>query len=175
MVTAERFIVIMFTEAYSDAIPVFRIYVVLFLKATTDYAGVLTAFKKQDYLFKIMAVAVAGNLVLSIVLYHLWGRLGVPTATTISFFTVAILAVRKGSRLLGQSLLQTVPWWGLIARMGTAVIPGVVLYVVYARSDDYSILGYAVAAALYFAVYFFLCWAFRLLTLADVKSLLGRR
>jgi O-antigen/teichoic acid export membrane protein len=175
MVTAERFIIIMFTEAYSDAIPVFRIYVVLFLKATTDYAGVLTAFKKQDYLFKIMAVAVVANLVLSIVLFHLWGRLGVPIATTISFFTVAILAVRKGSRLLGQSLLETVPWWGLIARMGTAAIPGAVLYFAYAKTDDYSILGYAAAGASYFAVYFSLCWLFRLLTPADVKSLLGRR
>jgi O-antigen/teichoic acid export membrane protein len=175
MVTAEQFIIIMFTESYAGAIPIFRIYLILFLKATTDYAGVLTAFKKQDYLFKILAAAVVANLVLSLVLFRVWGRLGVPVATVVSFFTVGVLAVRRGGQLLGHSFWQTVPWRGLTARMAAAAAPGAILFVVYARGGNYSIWRYAVAAASYFSVYFVVCWVTRLLTLDDIKSLLGRR
>jgi O-antigen/teichoic acid export membrane protein len=175
MVTAEQFIVILFTEKYADAIPVFRIYLFLFLKSTTDYAGVLTAFKKQAYLFKILAVAFVANLVLSLVLFFSWGRLGVPLSTAVTFTAVAALAVRRGSRLLDHSFWDIVPWRGLLGRMTAAVVPGVALYLAYARRGDYSLLDYAAVGVLYFAAYFLICWVFRMLTLNDLKSLLGRR
>jgi O-antigen/teichoic acid export membrane protein len=175
MVTADHFIIIFFTEEYAGAIPVFRIYLILFLKATTDYAGVLTAFKKQDYLFKITAVAVVSNVILSVVLFHAWGRLGVPLATVVTFSTVAVVAVNRGSRLLERTFWQMVPWRGLLARMAAAIVPGIVLYFVYARSAGYDLLEYAVAGVLYFAAYFLVCGVSRLLTMEDIKSLLGRR
>lgn len=174
-ITADQFIIILFTDTYSDAIPVFRIYLVLFLKATTDYAGVLTAFKKQDYLFKILVVALVAHVITSIALFHVWGRLMIPLSTVFWFFVVAILAIRRGGMLLGQSFWQTVPWRGLLARLVAAAVPGVVMYLVYARTGDYSILHYMFAGLLYFASYFALCWVFRLLTLDDIKSLLGKR
>jgi O-antigen/teichoic acid export membrane protein len=174
MATAEQFIVIMFTEKFITATPVFRLYLVLFLKATTDYGGVLTAFKKQDYLFRILAVAIAANLVLSLVLFHFYGRLGVPVSTLITFFAVGVLAVRKGGHLLGKSFRQVVPWNGLTARMACAVAPGVALYVLYGTNGEPAISVYATAAIAYFAAYFALCWVFRLLNWEDVRSLLGR-
>ena len=175
MITAEQFIIILFTETYADAIPVFRIYLILFLKATTDYAGVLTAFKKQGYLFKVLLVAFVAHVITSIALFHVWGRLGVPLSTVFWFFVVAVLAVRKGGQLLSLSFWQTVPWRGLLARLVAAVVPGVILYFIYAQNHDYSILHYIVAGVLYFASYLALCWTFGLLTLDDIRSLLGKR
>ncbi len=174
MVTAEQFIVILFTDKYAEAVPVFRIYLILFLKTTTDFAGVLTAFKQQAYLFKVSAVAVVVNVLLSIVLFKTWGWLGVPLSTTLCFFVVAALAVLKGSRLLGYSIWRVVPWRGLLARMAAAVVPGVGLYLAYARHGDHGMFHYALAGVAYFAVYFAICWSFRMLRLGDVKSLLGR-
>jgi len=175
MATADQFIVIMFTEKFATAAPVFRLYLILFLKATTDYAGVLTAFKKQTYLFKILVAAIVVNLVLSLVLFHYFGRLGVPVSTLITFFAVAGIAVRKGGHLLERSFGQVVPWKGLLSRMACAVAPGFALYFFYARTADAEIVGFAVAAAVYFTAYFGLCWLFRLLTAEDVRSLLGRK
>jgi O-antigen/teichoic acid export membrane protein len=175
MITAEQFIIILFTDTYADAIPVFRIYLVLFLKATTDYAGVLTAFKKQDYLFKVLLIAFVAHVITSISLFHVWGRLGVPLSTVFWFIVVAVLAVRKGGQLLGLPFWQTVPWRGLLARLAAAAVPGVILYIVYAHNHDYSVVHYAIAGVSYFAGYFVLSWVFRLLTLDDIKSLLGKR
>jgi O-antigen/teichoic acid export membrane protein len=174
-ITADQFIRIMFTDDYAGAIPVFRIFLVLFLSATTDYAGVLTAFKKQGYLFKMLAVAVVGHVVTSLVLFRIFGRLGVPVSTVFWFYLVAFLAVRKGAHLLGRSFWNTFPWWSLFKRLFTAAVPGVALYILYARRDDYSIWHYAVAGVAYFAVYFVLAWACGLLTLDDIKSLLGKK
>jgi O-antigen/teichoic acid export membrane protein len=173
-VTADQFVRILFTDAYAGAIPVFRIYMVLFLKATTDYPGVLTAFKKQGYLFKILAIAIAGHVVTSLVAFRLIGQLGVPLSTVCWFYVVGILAVRKGAQLLSQSFWQTMPWQGLLSRFVAAAIPGVILYYVYARQPDYSVWHYALSGVAYFAVYLILCWTTRLLTLDDVKSLMGR-
>ena len=174
MVTASQFIIIFFTDAYAGAIPVFRIYLFLFLKATTDFAGVLTAFKKQDYLFKITAISVVANLILSIVMFKLWGRLGVPLATVLTFLVVTILAIRKSSVLLEHPVWQMVPWRGLFARMSAASVPGAILYVIYARHPDYSIVGFALAGVSYFTAYFVLCWFLKLITLEDIKSLMGK-
>jgi hypothetical protein len=69
---------------------------------------------------------------------------------------------------------QTLPWRGLIARITAAIVPGVGLYYYYARNGNYDILGYAVAGVLYFAAYFVICWVTRLLTWADIRSLLGK-
>jgi len=172
--TADQFIRIVFTDEYAGAIPVFRIYLLLFLCTTTDYAGVLTAFKKQGYLFKVLAVAVAGHIVTSLTLYHSIGRLGVPMSTVFWFYVVALLAVRKGAHLLGRSFWQTVPVWSLLKRLFTAAVPGVALYYFYARSGDTSLWPYAIAGVAYFAVYFVLAWALRLLTWGDILSMLGK-
>jgi O-antigen/teichoic acid export membrane protein len=175
MVTADQFVTILFTDQYSDAVPVFRIYLLLFLNATTDYGGVLAAFKKQKYLLQITAMAVVGNIFLSLLLFSYWGRLGVPLSTTIVFFAVGIMSVRKGSRLLGKSFWQIVPWRGLLARLVAACVPGAVLYMLFARSGRYHIIEYAIVGFLYFAAYFLICWVFRLLTPKDIKSLLGKQ
>jgi O-antigen/teichoic acid export membrane protein len=175
MVTADQFIILLFTDKYSDAIPVFRIYLLLFLTSTTDYAGVLAAFKKQDFLLKITAAAVAANIVLSLVMFHYWGRLGVPLSTAVTFFAVALVTVRKGSRLLDRPFWQIVPWRGLLARGAAAIVPGVVLYLSYARTSGYSIAEYVVVGVLYFTAYFLICWLLRLLNLDDIRSLLGKQ
>jgi O-antigen/teichoic acid export membrane protein len=174
MITAEQFIIILFTDTYAGAIPIFRIYLILFLNATTDYAGVLTAFKKQEYLFKILLIAFVAHVITSIALFLAWGRLGVPLSTVFWFFVVATLAVRKGGLLLGQSFWQTVPGRRLLARLVAAAVPGVILYFIYAQYHDYSVFRYMVAGVLYFTSYFALCWAFRFLTLDDIKSLFGK-
>jgi O-antigen/teichoic acid export membrane protein len=175
MVTAEQFIVMMFTEKFVGATPVFRLYLVLFLKATTDYAGVLAAFKKQDYLFRVLVVAIVVNIALSLALFHTMGRLGVPLSTLITFFAVAAIAVRKGGHLLGRSFGQVVPWRGLTARMVCALVPGAALYLLYARGTEPGLPLFAAAALSYFAVYFALCWVFGLITREDVVSFLGRK
>jgi O-antigen/teichoic acid export membrane protein len=173
--TADQFIQILFTGEYAGAAPVFRIYLVLLLMATTDYAGVLTAFKKQGYLFKVMVVAVAGHIVTGVVLFKIFGRLGIPVSTVTWFYVVATLSVRKGAGLLGRSFWKTLPWRSLSTRMFVAAVPGVPLYLLYARHGDFSIWRYGVAGAVYFAAYFALCWATRLLTRDDIKSLFGKK
>jgi O-antigen/teichoic acid export membrane protein len=174
IVTADQFIRILFTNAYSDAVPVFRIYLLLFLNATTDYGGVLAAFKQQKYLLQITAAAVAVNIVLSLVMFQLWGRLGVPLSTAIVFFSIGVLSVRKGSGLLVRSFWQIVPWRGLTKRAAAAVVPGAVLYVFYARHGRYNIWEYVVTGLLYFAGYFLICWLSGLLRPEDIRSLLGK-
>jgi hypothetical protein len=95
-------------------------------------------------------------------------------STTIVFFSIGILSVRKGSGLLGRSYWQIVPWRGLMTRMVAAVLPGAVLYLFYARHGRYNMWEYALTGLLYFAGYFVICWVSRLLRLEDIRSLLGK-
>jgi O-antigen/teichoic acid export membrane protein len=173
--TADQFVRIVFTVDFADAVPVFRIYLLLFLLAMTDYPGVLTAFKKQAYLFQVLLVAIVGHVATSVTLYELFGRLGIPASTVFWFYVVALMAVRKGTQLLGRPFWKVVPWRSLTKRGLAALVPGVPLYYVYARHYDLSIWHFALAGAGYFSAYFALCWATRLLTLDDIKSLLGKK
>jgi hypothetical protein len=63
----------------------------------------------------------------------------------------------------------------MLHRFIVAAVPGIILYIVsrYVAMD--SIISLAVAGIAYFTVYFGACAILRLVTLDDIRSLLGRR
>lgn len=174
LVTAGKFITIFFTDDYAEAIPVFEIYLLLFLRSTIDIGSIMTVFKQNIYMFKVLAVAVVVNVILSYVLFSQIGRLGVPISTVIIFFVVTVVVVKKSASLLKQSFFDVLPWAGIWYRLVVAAVPGVALYFGYARVAGNSIWLFVLAAAGYFMAYFVICRALRLMTLGDIKSLLGR-
>lgn len=174
MVAARKIITILFTDTYSDAVPVFMIYLVIFLKSAIDMGSIMNVFKKQLYFFKILSVAVVANIILSYVLFRLVGRLGVPVSTVITYFVVVVVVVKKVAGLLDRSFVNVLPWRAMWFRLFTACVPGVALYFAYGRVAGDSIWLLILAAICYFTAYFAICAALRLVTWDDIKSLIGK-
>ena len=173
-VVAEPFIDVLFTRKYIGAAPVFAIYLTIFARQTIDFSGIVTAFGQNRYLLVRMWWAFVVNLVLSLVLFKFFGRLGVPTATAITMYLLMFVMIRKGAQLLHKSFFAVLPWGGLGVRMLVAIAPGLLVYFAQQRIVLNSIFDLAIAAVVYFVPYFAIAYALKLVRVEDIKSLFGK-
>ncbi|MDH3198445.1 MAG: oligosaccharide flippase family protein [Candidatus Krumholzibacteria bacterium] len=174
-VSARPFITILFTDAYADATPIFMIYLLLFLRSTVETGTIIQVYKKTAFLFRTVVLSFFANLVLSILLFKMIGREGVPWATVITMFSLSAITLLYGAKLLGTSVKEMLPV-AMLARVAVAaVLPGAGLWALYLVRAPAGILHLGAAAILYFATYLVICLLARLVTLDDFRSLLERR
>ena len=173
IIAAKKLFAILYPEAYAGAVPVFQIYLFIFLKSVVDMGSIMAVFKQQLYFTKILVFAIVTNIILSLVLFDHYGRLGVPVSSVITYFVVVMIVVKKASRLLNRPFFHVLPWAGMVIRFGTACAPGIVLYLLYRRVAGNSIWAFVLAAVAYFVAYFSICLMLRLVGWREFKSLLS--
>jgi O-antigen/teichoic acid export membrane protein len=173
-VMARPFIVLLFTETYSDAVPIFAVYLLMAPRFVVEAGSILQSFKQNMFLLRAFIIGFIANIVLSIVLFKLMGRIGVPLSTLIVLYTVNAFNICKAGRLLGVTMRSLLPWAGLLKRLLAALFPAAVLWVVTRTYVCDDIFRLAAAGILYTVVYFALCARLKYFTFDDLKSILGR-
>ncbi len=173
-IAAKPFITILFRETYAAAVPVFMIYLLLFLRSTIETGSVIMVFKKNAFLFKVNVIAFVANVILSVAMYKQFGRLGVPFATVIVAYLMNALNVVKAGQLLDVPVLKLMPWLGLLKRLGVALVPGVLLYLVYQRIVVDDVIELAVTGMAYFGVYLAAAFGLRYITVREIRAMFGK-
>lgn len=104
-IVGSELMVFIFGEAYQPAGKVLMVMgpMVVFLFLNGLYVHIFSALDKQGLFMKTVAMAVAVNIVLDIVLIPLWGILGAAVATLISEFVLYVTGAVLLSRL-GQHM-----------------------------------------------------------------------
>jgi O-antigen/teichoic acid export membrane protein len=171
---AGTFIRVLYTDSYTAATPIFMIYLLLLLRATLDTVSIIQVFKRTGYLIRVFAAAFLTNLVMSIVLYHLIGRAGVPLATVITLFATTGVNIVYCSRLCRVPLLEFLPVSSLAQRFLVAVVPGAALWWVSRRLGVDDFVGLAGLGIGYIVVYGAMCKAAGFIDMDTIRSLLGR-
>ena len=172
--TAPFVVTVLFTDNYAGATPIFMIYMLLLVQLATDSVAIIQVFKRTNYLLRVFTVAFVANLGLSVFLYRLVGREGVPLATIITLFTTNLVNIVFASRLCGVGFFRFVPLVPLASRFLIAVIPGGILWWGCRRFAIDSFWELALVGVVYFATYFAICRAAGFVTLSDIRSLFGR-
>jgi len=170
-IVARPMIRILFTVKYAEAAPVFMIYVLLLLRTTVDCIGILQVFKKTTYLVVAFSIAFVVNVVLSVVMFHGMGRLGVPLATIITMTLVNVSNIAYAARLVDVPIRRFVPFGALAARLMVAAAPGVAVWAVVRRISVQTPAALAVVGIVYGVMYLALCSWTGFLTLRDVKQI----
>ncbi len=173
-VTARPFITILFTEQYADATPVFMIYLLLFLRGSIEAGAIIQVFNRTVFSVVAFFVGFVVDVILGILLYQTMGRLGVPLAALLTLTTLSVASLWYSAKLLGTSLLELVPARPLMKRFLVAVAPGVILWLLYQRWPVTNVYQMGVAGLLYSGLYAGLCAWTRLVTVDDLKALVGR-
>jgi len=171
---AGTFIRVLYTDTYAAAAPIFMIYLLLLFRATLDTVSIIQVFKRTGYLVRIFAAAFVVNLALSIGLYQVIGREGVPLATVITMFSVSAVNITYCSRLCRVPLLEFLPVSDLMQRFLVAVLPGVALWWISRRFEVDDFAGLAVLGIGYIIVYGAICRAAGFIGMDDIRSLMGR-
>lgn len=173
-IMARPFITILFTEAYAGAAPVFMVYLLLFLHSSADSGAIIQAHKRNGFLLKGLLVAFVFNLALSIGLFKVMGRVGVPLATVITMSIYHGINLWYSAKLCEVSFLDLVPVRGLLARFAAALVPGVAIWL-FVRSRPVTNIFELLAVGLVYGVaYAAICAYTGIFTLADLRSIVGR-
>jgi len=172
--SARPFVQVLFTREYLDAAPVFAVYLLLFLRSTVETGTIIQVFKKTRFIASVFAVGFVVNLVLSLIMFEMMGRMGVPIATVITMYAITFINVSYACGLLGVSFKDLLPSAALLKRFVVALVPGVVVWLGYRRVVVDNIFELAAAGAVYFLLYFLMCSRAGYISTDDIRSLLGR-
>lgn len=173
-VTARPFITILFTEHYADATPVFVIYMLIFLRSTVETGTIIQVSNRTVFLAVGFVIGFIVNLGLGLLLFRLMGRLGVPLAVLITTTALSVANLMYSARLIETKFFDLFPAGAILIRMGAAIVPGVVMWLLYRQRPVTNIYELAAAALIYLAMYTLLVFSTRLVTLDDLRSMAGK-
>ncbi|UCG52781.1 MAG: oligosaccharide flippase family protein [Candidatus Latescibacterota bacterium] len=173
-VSARPFITILFTEDYADAVPIFMIYLLIFLRSALDTTSVLMVYKKTGFMFKVNLVAFVCHVAFSVFMFKTIGWLGVPIATATVYYVQNSVNLLKAGQLLDTSVFRLMPWGKLVIRFVTAATLGGALHFAYRVYPVATFVELALAAVFYFAVYLGVCLALRFIYISEIKAIFGR-
>jgi O-antigen/teichoic acid export membrane protein len=172
--TARPFITILFTEEYAAATPVFMIYMLLFLRSSVETGAIIQANNRTGFIFMCFFVGFAVNLGLGILLFKAIGRLGVPISAVFTMTMIGVVTLVYSARLVKMSVFDLFPTAELAKRFLAAAVPGALLWLAYQRFPVTNIFQLLAACAIYTLMYAIICWATKLVTFEDVRSMFGR-
>jgi O-antigen/teichoic acid export membrane protein len=173
-VVARPFITILFRETYAAAVPVFMIYLLLFLRTTVETGGVIMVFKKNAFLLKVNVISFVANIILSVLMYLQFGRLGVPAATVIVVYLRNGLNMMKAGQLLEVPFSRLMPWMSLGKRLGVALAVGLLVYILEKNIAVDNVIELGLTGLAYFVVYFAVSLRLRFISLAEIRAIFGR-
>lgn len=100
IVAAPQVMTLLYTEKYLQGISVFIVYIVVDIFRFTNITLILSAAGKTKILMFVSAGALAGNLLLNIVLYHVCGILGPAIATLIVILVLGAVIMNRSAAAL---------------------------------------------------------------------------
>lgn len=169
MFFAARFITTLFTESYGDSVAVFRIYVLLIPLHMLVVSVVPQVYGRTRLNLYVVAVAVATNVLLSLVLLRYMGILGPATALVCSQYLSSLLYFLVTVRLLKTAPRRLLPTPAL-ARTAVASLLAVGPALYLAHSIEPRLLSLAAAAAVYAAGYLVAAFALRVFRETEIQA-----
>ena len=101
---APQLMELLYSEKYVSGLPVFCIYILVDLLRFTNITMVLTAAGKTGKLMILSVGALAANVLLNIVLFHIMGVPGPAVATLLTTLGVGLLILHYGAKELKTTL-----------------------------------------------------------------------
>nr|WP_160149427.1 lipid II flippase MurJ [Roseiconus lacunae] len=127
-VLSEDIVVLVFSEKYRAAGPVFLVYCLCLPAKSISYGSVCIAAGRNDLVRKGSSIGFIANLVLSMILVIAIGPLGAAIATA---FTICFILVpwylNKIQRLFRSTVIEVLPWRTLVIYLGLSIALAVVL------------------------------------------------
>ena len=133
---AEPLIVTLFTETYSDSVPIFMIYLILLPTYALNLRWILMASGQTKFLLKLALSMSIINIILSYwLLTTLEGDnrlLGIPFSTVLVTWISTIIVMNRSLVILKSSFLETYPveeMWKIASVSALSVLPVILLSV----------------------------------------------
>lgn len=107
---ADIIIKLMFTETYSDAIPIFRVYLILMVRRCFEMSVPIRSLNKNKYFLLVNAAQMVVNVGLLFLLYKIFGIIGPALALVLSDIFQAICLSGLVMRFYKVTITQLLKW-----------------------------------------------------------------
>ncbi len=149
---AEPLIETFFSSKYSPAVPVFQLYLLIFLRESLDFAVPLRAMDNTPAILRSNLLALAVNLALIPLLLPQWGLLGAVAAFLVSRAVDGVYLARQTMRAYGIGLRALAPWGDLLKILIAAALAASVI-ATSLWTDMMGIVGVVLGGALYLVAF----------------------
>ncbi len=172
-VFAPDLFLLLFQEQYLAAVPVFRIFVTLFLLLIVVDHGILRATGDTGFMLRANALGFVVMLV-CLPLLALWDvQLGAVTAFILGTVATRVAGLYKVSKRVGLPMRRSLPWRTIMAATGLSLVASGVGWLGGFWLDA-VFLRLAVGGLLFGSTYLLLVYAFSLVPREEIRSLLAR-
>ena len=155
---ADAFIEGVFTAAYLDATPIFRIYLLLVpLTMLNDHVVLRARARTSFILFANTAAMLAGVIAVPVLAAQI-GLRGAVGGFILGVVTMKAVGLWKVAELLGVSLIQVIPLRALGRPLAGSLVAAAIVYPILSTMDT-AIQRFFVCGATFWVLYFSIAWA----------------
>jgi O-antigen/teichoic acid export membrane protein len=148
---AEPLVLLLFSEKYLPAAPIFQVYVLVFLRSSIDFAVPLRAADRTAPILRSNMYAIAANALMLFVLAPTWGVMGAVVAFLISSVVDGVYLAVQTMRAYNAPLSALADWKDLAKVLVSAALAGVTL--VGSFWTSLGLVGVVLGALVYFLTF----------------------
>ena len=149
---ADTIIVTLFSEDYRPAVPIFQLYVLVFLRDALDFGIPLRAINQTASIMHSSLVAIVMNCVFMFALTSTWGAVGAVVALVLSRFIEGAYLARRTARAYAVSMRRVAPWSDLVKVLFAALLSAGILLGDF-WTERFGFFGVVLAGAAYMIVF----------------------
>jgi O-antigen/teichoic acid export membrane protein len=164
LVSAEPFILTLFSSKYSGSVLPFQMYLLILPVRIVNYGAFMMALGKSKLIMYRSMTGLVANLILSILLVRWMGYMGAIIGTIITLYSVnVVLNFSVISRAVGCRWWQVLPFGDLSQLFGAALLAGLpVLALRFLPWTPAPVVALAANAVLYAVALVLVAWGFRI-------------
>jgi O-antigen/teichoic acid export membrane protein len=164
LVSAEPFILTLFSSKYSGSVLPFQMYLLILPVRIVNYGAFMMALGKSKLIMYRSMTGLVANLILSILLVRWMGYMGAIIGTIITLYSVnVVLNFSVISRAVGCRWWQVLPFGDLSQLFGAALLAGLpVLALRILPWTPAPVVALAANAVLYAVALVLVAWGFRI-------------
>ena len=160
----------LFTSSYSEAVPIFMIYLLVLPTRPFGYGEVLMASGQTGFLFRVVAAMAVINVCLSYALLKWLGLIGLPWATVAVTWLATLLILARSNQTLELTLKRAYPWRYILLTLVVSVLAALPpLGLLLLGVEGWALL--LGGTALFGAVFLALAWRLEVLGPGELRLL----
>ncbi len=169
VILANQIVVFLFTETYTDSVPIFIVFLLLLPRQMTNYGVILRAYGETKYISKSCFAGLVVTAVLMFPSIKVFGIVGPPLVVVSSLYLTAFLQLSKTRRLLKVSWLKLLPWNDFLRNFAAAALIGLIVHFAILSISLSPLLSILLSSLFFFTIYITVAYRYQLLAENDKK------
>jgi O-antigen/teichoic acid export membrane protein len=132
-VFAYEIVTLVYTESYSDAAPVMRVYIVGMLAGVVEMGSMVMLLRQGTYALRVTGITLVLSIALSWTAAHYVGLAGAAMGSVLALYVDRVLVLRRIAWHTGIALRRLQDWRTLVMALALATATGALAWVIVDR------------------------------------------